>query len=66
MTDLGHARVIECADPALAALIARDHTLRTLCRPVGERHVAVPLEAELKFRTALRKLGYVLAGQPVS
>ncbi len=24
LTDLGHARVIECADPALAALIARD------------------------------------------
>lgn len=65
MTDLGHARVIECADPALAALIARARTLSTLCRPVGERHVAVPLEAELKFRTALRKLGYVLAGQPV-
>jgi hypothetical protein len=65
LTDLGYARVIECADPALAALIARDRTLSTLCRPVGERHVAVPLEAELKFRTALRKLGYVLAGQPV-
>ena len=65
LTDLGHARVIECADPALAALIARDRTLSTLCRPVGERHVAVPLEAEPKFRTALRKLGYVLAGQPV-
>ena len=65
LTDLGHARVIECADPALAALIARDRTLRTLCRPVGECHVAVPLEAELKFRTALRKLGYVLAAQPV-
>jgi hypothetical protein len=64
LTDLGHARVIECADPALAALIARDRTLRTLCRPIGERHVAVPLEAELKFRTALRKLGYVLPGQP--
>jgi hypothetical protein len=33
LTDLEHARVIECADPALAALIARDRTLRTLCRP---------------------------------
>ena len=64
LTDLGHARVIECADPALAALIARDRTLRTLCRPIEERHVAVPLEAELKFRTALRKLGYVLPEQP--
>lgn len=27
---------------------------------VGERHLAVPLDAELKFRAALRKLGYVM------
>jgi hypothetical protein len=50
--------VIECADPAVAAMIAND--LRDLCRLVGERHLAVPLEAELKFRTALRRLGYVV------
>ncbi|HEY5879508.1 MAG TPA: helicase-associated domain-containing protein [Nakamurella sp.] len=62
LTDLGHARVIECADPAVAALIANDRTLRGLCRPLGERHLAVPLEAELKFRTGLRRLGYVMPG----
>ncbi|WP_291408104.1 helicase-associated domain-containing protein [Actinophytocola sp.] len=62
LTDLGHARVIECADAALAALIARDRVLRALCRPIGERHLAVPLDHELKFRAALRKLGYVLPG----
>jgi hypothetical protein len=28
-------RVIECADPAMAALIANDRTLRALCRPLG-------------------------------
>jgi hypothetical protein len=63
LTDLGHARVIECVDAALATLIARDRATRSLCRLIGERHLAVPLDAELKFRAALRKLGYVM---PVS
>jgi hypothetical protein len=55
--------VIECADPALAALISHDRTLRGLCRPLGDRHLAVAPEQEKKFRTALRKLGYVLPAQ---
>jgi hypothetical protein len=63
LTDLGHARVIECADPALAALITHDRTLRGLCRPLGDCHLAVTPEHERKFRTALRKLGYVLPAQ---
>jgi len=60
LTDLGHVRVIECADPALATLIARDRATRPHCRLIGERHLAVRLDAETKFRTALRKLGYVM------
>lgn len=64
LTDLGHARLIECADPASAALIARDRSLRPLCRPIGDKYVAVPLDQELKFRNALLKLGFVLPGQP--
>ena len=64
LTDLGHARVIECADPALAALLTRDRALRSLCRPLGDRHLAVALDQELKFRKALPKLGYALPGQP--
>jgi Helicase conserved C-terminal domain len=63
LTDLGHARVIECTDDALAALITRDRALRSLCRPIGDRHLAVPLGQELKFRKALLKLGYALPGQ---
>ncbi len=59
LADLGYARVIECADRAVAVLIANDHTLRGLCRHLGERHLSVPLECELEFRTALRRLGYV-------
>lgn len=64
LTDLGHARVIECADRALAALITHNPALRTLCHPIGECHLAVPLAHELKFRTALLKLGYALPGPP--
>ncbi len=63
LTDLGHARVIGCADPALAALIAHDRTLRPLCHILGDRHLAIPLNHELKFRTALLKLGYAMPGQ---
>ncbi len=63
LADLGHVRLIECTDPAVAALIANDRTLRSLCRPLGESHLAVPLESEREFRTALRRLGYVVPGR---
>lgn len=66
LTDLGHARVIECADPATAALIANDPNLRALCHPISNKHLAVPLDQELKFRKALLKLGYVVPGQPMT
>jgi hypothetical protein len=65
LTDLGHARVLECADPATAALIAHDRSLRPLCHLIGDKHLAVPHDQELKFRNALLKLGYVSPGQPV-
>ncbi len=60
LTDLGHPHVIECADPALAALIAHDRGLRPLCRPIGDRHLAIAAGQEPKFRKALLRLGYVL------
>jgi hypothetical protein len=60
LTDLGHARVIECADPAVAALISRDRSLRPLCRLIGDRHLAVAADQEPKFRKAVLKLGYVM------
>ncbi|GAA3888736.1 hypothetical protein GCM10022243_62040 [Saccharothrix violaceirubra] len=60
LTDFGHVRVIECLDPALATLITRDRALRGLCRPIGDRHLAVRPDQEPKFRKALLKLGYVL------
>jgi len=58
--------VIECADPATAALIARDRTLRSLCRPIGDRHLAVPPDQELRFRKALIARGYVVPGRSLT
>jgi hypothetical protein len=63
LTDLGHLRVIECADTALAALIAGDRSLRSLCRPIGDRHLAIAADHEPKFRKALLRLGYALPRQ---
>lgn len=60
LTDLGHARVIECTDPAVATLITHDRGLHRLCQLIGDRHIAVPVDNEQKFRKALLKLGYAI------
>jgi hypothetical protein len=59
--DRGLARLIECADPALAALIAGDTRTRKYCMRAGERHLVVPASSETAFRRALRDSGYLLA-----
>ena len=56
----GAARLIECADAALAALIANDSRTKPYCLLAGDRWLAVPVESEPRFRSALRKLGYGL------
>ena len=48
----------------LSGYAEHDRAVRALCQPIGKRHLAVPLDRELKFRTTLLKLGYVLSGQP--
>lgn len=65
LQDLGVVRLIECADPALAALIANDRRLRRLSRSVGDRLIAVTIEQESEFRNALRTLGYVLPAEAI-
>jgi hypothetical protein len=40
----GLVHLIECADPTLAVMIARDRKTSQLCQPVGDRHLAVPVE----------------------
>jgi hypothetical protein len=73
--DRGPARLVECGDPALAALIASDAGTGKHCMRAGERHLVVPASSEAAFRRELRELGYLLAaadgasvlkGRPVS
>jgi len=58
--DLGTRRVLECADPSVATLLAQDRSLRGLCIRLGERHLVLDPGGERKARAALRKLGYPL------
>jgi hypothetical protein len=58
--DLGTFRIVECADPSVATLLARDRSLRGLCTQLGERHLMLDPVGEPKVRTAMRKLGYAL------
>lgn len=60
LCDRGVVRLIECADPATAALIARDPRTATRCRLLGDRHLAVAAEHDATFREALVDLGYAL------
>ncbi len=59
--DRGIVRLIECADPALAARIADDSRTRKHCMQAGDRYLVVPESSEAAFRRALRELGYILA-----
>jgi hypothetical protein len=70
LQDLGSARLIRCADPALAALIASDSRTKPFCfladHPANTtngkaQYLVVPSDSETKFRNALKKLGYTLA-----
>lgn len=71
LQDLGSARLIRCADAALAAQIASDSRTKAYCfladQPKaisagGACYLVVPAETETKFRNALKKLGYSLPG----
>ena len=63
LTDRGVCRIVECADPALATLIARDRRAGPRCTQLGDRYLAVHPDAEPDFRKAVRKLGYVLPAE---
>ena len=58
--DLGTRRVLECADAAVATLLAQDRSMRGLCTRLGERHLMLDPAGEPKARSILRKLGYPL------
>lgn len=59
--DQGLARLVECADPALAVLIANDARTPKHCLLAGERHLVVPASSEAAFKRALREVGYLVA-----
>jgi hypothetical protein len=59
--DRGLARLVECADAALAALIANDARTRKHCMRAGDRHLVVTGTSDAAFRRALRDAGYLLA-----
>lgn len=61
LQDRGLARLVECADSVLAALIANDTRTRKLCMRAGDRHLVVPASSETAFRRAVRDVGYLLA-----
>ncbi len=59
--DTSPVHLIECADEALATLLAGDRRLRALCTRLGERQLAAPAEKLPAFRKALLAQGYPLA-----
>ncbi|MDX3588266.1 helicase-associated domain-containing protein [Streptomyces europaeiscabiei] len=59
--DTGPVHLIECADPAVAALLATDRRTRAHCTRLGELHLAVPLDRLPAFRKAALAQGYPVA-----
>jgi hypothetical protein len=60
VTEGGPARLFECADHALAVLIANDSKTRAFCMLAGDRNLAVPEQSVAAFRRALRQIGYAV------
>ncbi|WNZ10350.1 helicase-associated domain-containing protein [Streptomyces sp. 11x1] len=56
--DTGPVHLVECADPAVAALLATDRRTRTHCTRLGERHLAIPLDKLSAFRKSALAQGY--------
>jgi hypothetical protein len=60
LADLGAARLIACAEPHVAQVLANDRRLRKLCQLAGDRQLVFQATDEPAVRRALRELGYVL------
>ncbi len=59
--DRGEARIIECADAAVAERIANAEAVKNYCLRAGQRHLVVPASREQHFRKELEKMGYILS-----
>jgi hypothetical protein len=69
LQDMGTARLIRCADAALAILIANDSRTKAFCFLADQPsammaktpcYLVVPIATETKFHNALKKIGYSL------
>ncbi len=60
LTKRGTGIIVDCADAALANLIAHDSRTKKYCFLAGEKSLVIPVELETKFRNGLQKLGYSL------
>jgi hypothetical protein len=58
LKNTGTVLLIECADAALADLIAGHELTKSLCLRAGPKHLAVKADAEERFRQAVHGLGY--------
>ena len=63
LRDCGPARLLECKDATVAALLASDRRLGKLCLPAGERHLVFRTADEAAFRRGLRELGYTFPSE---
>ena len=63
VTDGGRARLIRCADPALAAMIADDPATCRLCSLLGQDTLVISAKHEAAFLRSLRTLGFILLPQ---
>jgi hypothetical protein len=63
LRDLGTARLIECADAALARMLASDSQLRGKVPVAGERWRVFRSENEAAVRRGLRRLGHIVPPQ---
>ncbi|MFL6055003.1 MAG: hypothetical protein ACJ72W_19130 [Actinoallomurus sp.] len=57
---VGAVRLRSNVEPVGGGPSPQDRRTALFCRPVGDRHLAVPVEHEADFRKAVRALGYVL------
>ncbi|MCF7978713.1 MAG: hypothetical protein K9L82_11985 [Chromatiaceae bacterium] len=60
LTDAGPARLIQCRDAALAAMLSSDPATAAHCSRAGERQLCVPQKKLNAFRKGLAKLDFVL------
>jgi hypothetical protein len=60
LKDLGTARLLACADPTVAQLLATDRQLRKYCQLAGDRQLVFRAADEAAVRRGLRERGYVL------